>query len=107
MTPRTFRARTPLQALVVEQALLLARPPEQTAGDAPDGQGLGRVEALAVPAARGLARPTADGGAGGIQRPTGAAQAGARSAARRAGGAPGVRGAAGQGVGSGQVEGGC
>ena len=37
MTPRTFRARTPLQALVVAQALLLARPPERTAGDAPDG----------------------------------------------------------------------
>ena len=56
MTQRTFRAQTPLQALVVEQALLLARQLEQTADDAPDGQVLARVEALAVPAARELAR---------------------------------------------------
>lgn len=56
MTQRTFRAQTPLQALVVEQALLLARQLEQTADEAPDGQVLGRVEALAVPAARELAR---------------------------------------------------
>jgi hypothetical protein len=57
MSPRgTFRADTPLQALVLEQALLLARHLEQTAPDAPDGQVLARVEALAVPAARELAR---------------------------------------------------
>jgi hypothetical protein len=31
MTQRTFRAKTPLQALLVEQALLLAQPREQTA----------------------------------------------------------------------------
>jgi hypothetical protein len=53
---RTFRADTPLQALVLEQALLLAKQPEQTADQAPDGQVLSRVEALAVPAARELAR---------------------------------------------------
>ena len=52
----TFHAETPLQALLVEQALLLARQLEQTAADAPDGQVLARVEALAVPAARELAR---------------------------------------------------
>ena len=34
---RTFHADTPLQALLVEQALLLARQLEQTADDAPDG----------------------------------------------------------------------
>jgi hypothetical protein len=56
MSQRTFRTQTPLQALVVEQALLLARQLEQTADDAPDGQVLARVEALAVPAARELAR---------------------------------------------------
>ena len=56
MTQRTFRSRTPLQALLVEQALLLAQQLEQTAEDAPDGQVLARVEALAVPAARELAR---------------------------------------------------
>lgn len=53
---RTFAAHTPLEALVVEQALLLARQLEQTANSAPDGQVLARVEALAVPAARELAR---------------------------------------------------
>lgn len=56
MNPFTFRAETPLQALLLEQALLLARQLEQTANDAPDGQVLARVEALAVPAARELAR---------------------------------------------------
>ena len=56
MKPRTFEARTPLEALVVEQALLLARQLQQTADEAPDGQVLAHVEALAVPAARELAR---------------------------------------------------
>ncbi len=56
MTARTFRAETPLQALLVEQALLLARQLEATADAAPDGQVLARVEALAVPAGRELAR---------------------------------------------------
>jgi hypothetical protein len=53
---RTFRAETPLQALLVEQALLLARQLEQTADAAPDGQVLARVEALAVPAGRDFTR---------------------------------------------------
>jgi hypothetical protein len=57
MTQRTtYHADTPLQALLVEQALLLAQQLEQTADAAPDGQVLARVEALAVPAARELAR---------------------------------------------------
>lgn len=56
MPPRTFEARTPLEALVVEQALVLARQLQQTADAAPDGQVLARVEGLAVPAARELAR---------------------------------------------------
>ena len=56
MDPRTFRTETPLQALLVEQALLLAKPLETTADAAPDGQVLAKVEALAVPAARALAR---------------------------------------------------
>ena len=56
MSQRTFHADTPLQALVVEHALLLARHLEATADAAPDGQVLARVEALAVPAARELAR---------------------------------------------------
>ena len=52
----TFHADTPLQALLLEQALLLAKQLEQAADAAPDGQVLARVEALAVPAARELAR---------------------------------------------------
>lgn len=56
MTPRTFQAETPLQALILEQALLLARQLEQTAASAPDGQVLAHVEAAAVPAGRELTR---------------------------------------------------
>ena len=53
---RTFEAHTPLEALVLEQALLLARQLQQVADAAPDGQVLARVEATAVPAAQELAR---------------------------------------------------
>ena len=56
---RTSEAQTPLEALVLEQALLLARQLQRTADEAPDGQVLGRVEAAAVPAARELARQAA------------------------------------------------
>ena len=56
MHRRTFEAATPLEALILEQALLLARQLQHTADTAPDGQVLRRVEALAVPAARELAR---------------------------------------------------
>jgi hypothetical protein len=56
MTRRTFQADTPLQALLLEQALLLARQLERAADDAPDGQVLARVEAAAVPAGRELTR---------------------------------------------------
>jgi hypothetical protein len=52
----TFHAQTPLQALLLEQALLLAQQLETTADAAPDGHVLAHVEALAVPAARELAR---------------------------------------------------
>jgi hypothetical protein len=56
MARRTFHTDTPLQALLVEQALLLARQLEQTANDAPEGAVLAAVESAAVPAARELAR---------------------------------------------------
>lgn len=56
MKPRAFRARTPLEALLVEQALLLARQLQQAADAAPDGQVLARVEAAALPAGRELTR---------------------------------------------------
>jgi len=54
--PRTFQTQTPLEALVVEHALLLARQLQKTADGAPDGEVLARVEAAALPAARELAR---------------------------------------------------
>jgi len=56
MPTRRFQAQTPLEALLVEQALLLARQLQQAADAAPDGQVLARVEALAVPAGRELTR---------------------------------------------------
>jgi hypothetical protein len=56
MSRRTFHTDTPLQALLVEHALLLARQLEATANATPDGQVLGVLEAAAVPAARELAR---------------------------------------------------
>lgn len=56
MPRRTFQTQTELEALLVEQALLLARQLQKTAHDASDGQVLAAVEATAVPAARELAR---------------------------------------------------
>ena len=56
MRQRTFQAETPLQALLVEQALLLARQLEDAANQAPDGHVLARVEALAVPGGREFTR---------------------------------------------------
>lgn len=53
---RTFQASTPLQALILEHALAMARQLERTATDAPDGKVLAQVEAAALPAARELAR---------------------------------------------------
>jgi hypothetical protein len=37
MSRRTFETRTPFEALLVEQALTIARQPQQTADAAPDG----------------------------------------------------------------------
>lgn len=56
MASRTFQAKTPLEALLVEQALLLARQLQQAADAAPDGQVLAAVEAAALPAGRELTR---------------------------------------------------
>jgi hypothetical protein len=53
---RTFRAQTPLQELLLEQALQLARQLEQAASAAPDGHVLAAVEQLVVPATQELAR---------------------------------------------------
>ena len=90
MSPRTFHARTPLQALVVEQALLLAQQLQATADAAPDGQVLARVEALAVPAARELARQAVQAA---LQAQAQAAEKKGRPAAPApAGGACGTKG---------------
>lgn len=56
MSPRTYQTRTPLEALLVEQALLLAGQLQTVADDAPDGHVLRAVEAAAVPAGRELTR---------------------------------------------------
>ena len=96
MTRRTFRADTPLQALLLEQALALARQLEQTAHGAPDGQVLARVEAAAVPAGREFTRKAVEAA---LQQQAGRAERGgrraasARGAARprgRSGGPPGA-----------------
>lgn len=93
MNSHTFRAESPLQALLVEQALLLARQLEQTADAAPDGQVLARVEALAVPAARELARQAVQAA---LQAQAEAAEKkGRRAAPALAGGASGTRAASG------------
>jgi len=56
MPRRTFQTQTPLETLLVEQALLLARQLQKAADDAPDGQVLAAVEAAAVPVGRELTR---------------------------------------------------
>src|SRR5947199_509250 len=88
MTPRTFRARTPLEALLVEQALLLARQLQQAADAAPDGRVLARVEAAAVPAGRELTRRAVEAA---LQRQAERSEKRGRRAApaRGAGGPPG------------------
>ena len=55
MSP-TDPSPTPLEALLVEQARLLARQLQRVADDAPDGHVLAAVEAAAVPAGRELTR---------------------------------------------------
>src|SRR5437764_6318141 len=94
MNPRTFRAETPPQALLVEQALALACELERAAAAAPDGQVLARVEALAVPAGRELTRRAVEAA---LQAQADAAEKKRRRAgsAPAAGGSPGARGGTG------------
>ena len=91
MTRRAFRADTPLQALLVEQALALARELERAADAAPDGQVLARVEALAVPAGRELTRRAVEAA---LQQQAAAAETRGRPGgpARGAAGPPTTRG---------------
>jgi hypothetical protein len=91
MPRRTFHTDTPLEALVVEQALLLARHLQQTADAAADGQVLATVEAAAVPAGRELTRRAVEAA---LQHQADAAEKGGRRAgpAPGAGRPPGTRG---------------
>src|SRR5262245_7363593 len=92
MKPRTFQARTPLEALVLEQALLLARQLQQAADAAPDGQVLAHVEAAAVPAGRELTRQAVEAALQAQAEP--AEKKGRRAAAARAArSSPGTRAA--------------
>jgi hypothetical protein len=79
-----------LPALLVEQALVLAQQLETTADTAPDGQVLARVEALAVPAARELARRAVEAAL--LAQAEAAEKKGRRAAPVRADAASGTRG---------------
>ena len=89
--PHTFTAETPLEALVIEQALLLARQVQAAAAAAPDGKVLSAVEGAAVPATRELARRAVEAA---LQAQAGAAEKRGRRAApaRAAGGRRGRSG---------------
>jgi hypothetical protein len=54
--PHQVEARTPLEALLVEQALLMARELQAAADAAPDGRVLADAELVAVRAGRELTR---------------------------------------------------
>lgn len=56
MYPRDVRVNNPTEALIVEQALAMAREMKQTADAAPDGQVLAQAEALAVARGREFTR---------------------------------------------------
>lgn len=56
MDRREIHAETPLQALMAEQALVLARQLEQTAAAAPRGKILARLEQAAVNGGREFVR---------------------------------------------------
>jgi hypothetical protein len=92
MKPRTFQAQTPLEALLVEQALLLAHQLQHAADAAPDGRVLAAVEATALPAGRELIRTAVEAALQGQAGP--AEKKGRRAAAAPAvASSPGTRGA--------------
>jgi len=86
--PRTYRTETPLEALLVEQALAIARQLQRTADAAPDGRVLAAVEAAAVPAGREFTRRAVE-----------AALQGQAAAAEKKGRPAGPAGSAGGGAG--------
>src|SRR5262249_16198182 len=56
MYPRDIRVNSPLEALVVEQALAMVREMKRVADAAPDGQVLAQAESVAVAEGRALTR---------------------------------------------------
>lgn len=87
MSGRTFHTRTPLEALLVEQALVLARHLQTVADGAPDGHVLRAVEAAALPAGRELTRTAVEAA---LQaQAEGAEKGGGRPARVRPAGRPG------------------
>lgn len=56
MYPRDIRVNSPLEALVVEQALAMVREMKRVADAAPDGQVLDQAETVAVAQGRELTR---------------------------------------------------
>lgn len=56
MYPREIRVNSPLEALVVEQALAMVREMKSVADAAPDGQVLSQAEKVAVSQGRELTR---------------------------------------------------
>jgi vancomycin resistance protein YoaR len=56
MYPRDIRVNSPLEALVVEQALAMVREMKRVADAAPDGQVLAQAESVAVTEGRTLTR---------------------------------------------------
>jgi len=89
MSPRTFQAHTPLEALLVEHALAIARQLQQTAEASPDGRVLADVEAAAVPAGREFTRRA-------VEAACQAQAAAAEKKGRPAGSAPGAGGGSGR-----------
>jgi hypothetical protein len=91
MSRRTFQAQTPLEALLLEHALAVARQLQQTAAAAADGQVLAQVEAAALPAGREFTRRA-------VEAALQAQAAAAEKKGRPAGPAPAAAGACGRSV---------
>ena len=61
MMMKTFDAETPLQALMMEQALAMAKQLEETGHKAPDGQVLDRLETTVMRQGREFMRRSLEG----------------------------------------------
>lgn len=61
MTRKNFEAETQLQALMMEQALAMAKQLEETGREAPDGQVLDRLEATVMQEGREFMRQSLQG----------------------------------------------